>query len=208
MLLERMGSTVVLERPDGTTQDVARVLWRDTAVGDQTVIDVQTRTTNHGRYKGDHRTIVLAWPKDAPTELTGCHVIVAGERYAVFGSPAPPCSTPNGYHMLVTCTRSLYLYDVELGRPTYAKDAWGVTHATWEWTPAKANLLRLADTTERAAGQTDAARLVLIELEPGTWDDERPFAAFRIGSHTCHVESVEQAGEVVVLTGTREVHDG
>jgi len=205
-MLRHMGETVTLERPDGSTADVAHVLFYPASESDQTVLDVQTRFVNQARYKGDQRTLTLVWPKGAPHDLMDCHVWVRGERYSVYANPCPPSHSPNGYDMRVTATMSLYLYDIELLRPTGERDAWGVWQTAWDPTPTKANMLRLSDDVEHVARQDGMLRMVLFELPPNTWDDA--YTAFRHGGHVHEIGSIDYAGETVVIGGTREATDG
>ena len=202
MLLERMGQTVTLEYPDGTTVDVAHVLFHDADASDQTVMDVQTRFINQARYKGDSKTLTLLWPKRAPHDLMDCHVWVKGDRYRVYANPAPPSGTPryNAYDMLVTANMSLFLYDVELLKASSERDAWGVWHTEHVSTQAKANLLRLSDDVAHVARADELQRVTLLELPPDTWDDE--YVAFRMGGRTCSIDSVDYAGDVVVIGGS------
>lgn len=209
MLLERMGKTVTLERPDGTTEDVRHVLWYDADASDQSVMDVQTRFINQARYKGDSRTITMAWPKRAPHDLVDCHVVVEGERFRVYADPHPPSGTPrfNGYDMLVTATHSLFLYDAELVRFVRERDAWG----TWRTeervaTPTKVNLLRLSEDMTYEAGQHGMGGTVLLELPPGAWDEA--YTKFSFGGHDYTIKSIDEANDTVVIGGTRESTDG
>ena len=210
MLLERMGGTVTLEHPDGTTEDVRHVLWYDADASDQTVMDVQTRFINQARYKGDSKTLTLLWPKSAPHELMDCHVWVRGERFRVYANPTPPSGTPryNGYDLFVTATASMFLYDAELLKAAGRyKDEWAVWHVTdYLSTPAKVNLLRLSEDTAYEAGQHGMGGVVLLELQPDTWDSE--YVKFRFQGHVYTINSVDYAGDVVVIGGSREVTDG
>jgi len=208
MLLGRMGQTVTLESADGTMTDVPRVLFYEADMSDQTVMDVQTRFINQARYKGDSKTVTLFWPKSAPHDLMGSHVWVRGERYRVYGFPEPPSGTPayNGYDTMLTAIRSLFLYDIELLPQTNERDQWGSWHTTWgDPVPTKANLLRLSESIESAAAQSDMARLAMFELPPGTWRDE--YRAFRFQGNVHRIESHDFAEDVVVIAGTREVAD-
>lgn len=210
MLLERMGRTVTLEYPDGTTEDVEHVLWYDADESDQTVMDVQTRFINQAHYKGDSKTLTLLWPKRAPHDLMGCHVWVRGERFRVYANPTPPSGTPryNGYDLFVTATASLFLYDAELLKAAGRhKDEWAVWHTTdYTPTPAKVNLLRLSEDTAYEVGQHGMGGVVLLELQPDTWDTA--YVKFRFQGHVYTITSVDYAGDVVVIGGSREVTDG
>ena len=207
MLLERMGETVTLEPADGSEPvSVPHVLCAEADVSDQTVMDVQTKFINQARYKGDSVTLSVTWPKSAPHSLMGAHLVIRGERFRIYGEPFPIAHSPNGYDCRITATRSLFLYDVELLRPTAATyDEWGKPSFKLVPTHAKANLLRLSETKETEAAQRDLARLVMLELPPDTWDES--YVAFRFRGMTHHVESVERAEDVVVIAGTREVTD-
>lgn len=205
MLLERMGGTVTLERPDGTTEDVKHVLWYDASSSDQSVMDVQTRFINQARYKGDSKTLTILWPKSAPHDIMDCHVWVRGERFRVYANPAPPSGTPLfvGYDMFVTANASLFLYDAELLRPTSTRDQWGVLHTEWEPTPTKVNLLRLSDDLAHSFRQDGMGRITLLELPPDTWDEE--YTAFRMGGHEHTITSIDYAEDVVVIAGMEVV---
>lgn len=209
MLLERMGDTVQLERPDGAMFDVPHVLYYDADASDQTVMDVQTRFINQARYKGDSKTLTLLWPRDAPHDLMDCHVWVRDERYRIYANPTPPSGTPryNGYDLFVTATMSLYLYDAELLRAERYKDEWGVWH-TGELvpTPTKVNLLRLSEDMVFEVSQHGFGGVVLLELPEGTWDDE--YVKFRFGGHDYRINSIDYAHETVVIGGVNEVTDG
>jgi hypothetical protein len=210
MLLERMGGTVTLEHPDGTTEDVRHVLWYDADASDQTVMDVQTRFINQARYKGDSRTLTLLWPKRAPHDLMDCHVTVGGERFRVYADPHPPSGTPalNGYDLFVTATHSLFLYEATLYRTSEALDEWGVpTGEVDEGTVTPVNLLRLSEDESVTAGRVDLARIVLLELPTGTWDEADPYDSFAFDGHMHRITSVNRAGEQVVIGGRREVND-
>ena len=209
MLLERMGGTVTLERPDGTTEDVRHVLWYDADASDQTVMDVQTRFINQARYKGDSRTLTILWPRRAPHDLMDCHVWVGQERFAVYADPHPPSGTPllNGYDLFVTATHSLFLYDAELLRAERRKDEWGAWRTDgYVPTATKANLLRLSEDMAWEVGQHGMGGTVLLELPPGTWD--AGYSKFRFQGHLYTIKSVDCANDVVVIGGEREVTDG
>ena len=208
MLLERMGKTVTLEHPDGTTEDVRHVLYYDADASDQTVMDVQTRFINQARYKGDSKTLTLLWPKRAPHDLMDCHVWVRGDRYRVYANPTAPSGTPmfNGYDLFVTATCSLFLYDAELLRAERYRDEWGVWHTSeYQPTPAKVNLLRLSEDMVFEVGQHGMGSVVLLELQPDTWDSE--YVKFRFQGHLYTINSVDYAHDVVVIGGMREVTD-
>jgi hypothetical protein len=206
MLLEPLGETVTLEAADGTLTDVRHVLCTEASVSDQTVMDVQTRFINQARYKGDSLTLNVWWPKSAPHDLMDAHIHIRGERYAVYGTPFPVANSPNGYDCRITCSRSLYLYDVLLMRVSgQFFDEWGGQTVDYEKVPAKANLLRLSETLEAEAAQRDLSRTVMFELEPGSWDEA--YTAFSFDGRTHHIESVERARESVVIAGVREVTD-
>ena len=208
MLLERMGRTVTLERPDGETIDVPHVLYYDADASDQTVMDVQTRFINQARYKGDSKTLTLLWPKKAPHDLMDCHVIVQGDRYRVYANPTAPSGTPmfNGYDLFATATCSLFLYDAELLRADRHRDEWGVWHTSELLpTPVKVNLLRLSEDMVFEAGQHGFDGTVLLELPPDTWD--RAYVKFRFQGHLYTINSVDYAHDVVVIGGAKEVTD-
>ncbi len=202
MLLEHMGETVQLEQVDGSFVSVPHVLMHEADQSDQTVMDVQTRFINQARYKGDSRTLTVIWPKSAPQDLMDTHLIVRGERYRVYSEPFPMSHTPNGYSMRVTCIRSLFLYDADLLASTTTQDEWGVWHEEFVAHPTKANLLRLSETAEVGAGQTDLSQIVLLELPPNTWDADYTAFDFQGKRHT--IRSVDTAGECVVVSGTME----
>ena len=204
MLLERMGETVTFEPADGEPTEVPHVLVHEADISDQTVMDVQTRFINQARYKGDQRTLTVLWPKSAPRELMDAHVVIRGERYRVYGDPFPVAHSPNGYDTRLTVTRSLFLYDITLVRTVATRDEWGVMHeADEDVVETKANLLRLSEMAEQGARQTDLARVALFELPPDTWDER--FTAFEYEGQRHHIESVDRAADVVVISGTREV---
>lgn len=203
MLLERMGETVTLETADGETFEVEHVLCREADQSDQTVMDVQTRFINQARYKGDSRTVMAMWPKDAPThDLMDSHIVIRGERYRVYASPFPVAHPRARYDMRVTCIRSLFLYDAALISTDLVKDQWGRMEEVDTPTPVKVNLLRLSETIEDAARASELAKLVLIELRPGDYDPSH--VKFAFDGDTYHVTSIERAGDVVVLSGRRE----
>ena len=202
MLLERMGETVTFEPADGEPVEVRHVLVHESEISDQTVMDVQTRFINQARYKGDQRTLTVMWPKSAPHELMDGHVTIRGERYRIYGDPFPVAHSPNGYDTRLTVTRSLFLSDNALVRTVAARDEWGVMRETdAERVETKANLLRLSETAEQGARQTDLARIALFELPPEVWDDG--FTAFEHEGHRHRIESVDRAADVVVIGGTR-----
>lgn len=203
MLLERLGETVTLELADGTASEVAHVLCLEADVSDQSVMDVQTRFINQARYKGDNVTLTVWWPKSAPHDLMDAHLVIRGERYRVYGSPFNVANSPNGYDARLTCMRSLYLYTAELGTSTQERDQWGVWHEAFEWVETPVNLLRLSDTVEDLARASELARVVLIELPPGTSVDG--VTRFRFGGREHVVTSVDYGGETVVVGGSREV---
>ena len=208
MLLERMGRTVTLEQPDGTTIDVPHVLYYDADAPDQSVMDVQTRFINQARYKGDSKTLALLWPKRAPHDLMDCHVWVRGERYRVYASPTPPSGTPrlNGYDLFVTATHSLFLYDAELLKAERRKDEWGAWHTDeYVATEMRVNLLRLSEDMSYEVGQHGIGGTVLLELQPGTWDEA--YVKFRFQGHLYTIKSIDHANDVVVIGGVREVTD-
>ena len=208
MLLERMGKLVTLERPDGTMVDVAHVLWYDADASDQTVMDVQTRFINQARYKGDSKTLTMLWPKDAPHDLMDCHVWVRGERYRIYANPTPPSGTPmfNGYDLFVTANMSLFLYDAELLKASRYKDEWGAWHTSeYPPTPVKVNLLRLSEDMVYEVGQHGFGSVVLLELQPGTWD--KAYVKFRFQGHLYTINSVDYAHDVVVIGGVKEATD-
>lgn len=205
MLLERWGETVTLERPDGDTEEVDGVLCHEASSSDQSVMDVQTRFINQARYKGDQRTLTVLWPKSAPHDLMDCHLWVRGERYAVYSAPFAVPYSPNGYDMRVTATRSLFLYEVELLRAVVTVDEWGVPSSDYEGTTVRANLLRLSDDISHLARQDNLSRMTMFELEPDSWDEE--YVAYRYQGLFHTIKSIDYAGDVVVVAGTREVTD-
>lgn len=206
MLLERMGKTVILEHQDGTTEYVEKVLWSDTDLSDQSVMDVQTRFINQYRYKGDSRTVTILWPKKAPHNLMDCHIHINGERFKVYGDPHPPSCTPkfNGYDMYVTATHALFLFDAELLKTERYKDEWGVWHTSdLIPTKVKVNLLRLYEDMSYEVRQHGNGGVVLLELPPETWDSE--YIKFRFQGHLYNIVSNDKAGDVVVIGGVKEV---
>lgn len=202
MLLERMGETVTLERADGTTVDVEHVLCAEADISDQTVQDVQTRFINQARYKGDQLTLAVAWPTSAPHDLMDAHLWVRGERFAVYGKPFAVAHSPVGYDCQITATRTLYLYDVELGTATLERDQWGVHHATWSWTPAKANLLRLAEDSATAGGASGIEHTVMMEFHTSVWGEGYKAVRYPAGegNRTYHLRSTATAREAVLCT--------
>lgn len=205
MLLERMGETVTLEKADGTTVDVDHVLCHEANVSDQSVMDVQTRSINQARYKGDSVTLTVMWPKSASHDLDGGHLIVRGERYRIYGTPFPVAHSPNGYDCRITCTRPMFRYTATLLVPTYTSDEWGVWTATFTETEVNVNLLRLSESESesrdaQAAEERNAT--CLIELSPETWDGTPTH--FRYNGRLYRITSKEEAGETVVLGGTQE----
>ena len=207
MLLERLGETVTLEPAEGDPVEVPHVLCLEADISDQSVMDVQTRFINQARYKGDNVTLTVWWPKRAPHDLMDSHLVIRGERYRVYGAPFSVARSPNGYDARFTAIRPLFLYDITLIRTVAERDAWGVMHETdAERVETKANLLRMSEMSEMGARQTDLARVALFELPPDTWDDR--YTAFEFEGHRHHIESMDRAAEVVVISGTREVTDG
>lgn len=200
MLLERMGETVTLELADGTTAEVANVLCAEADISDQTVQDVQTRFINQARYKGDQLTLSVLWPTSAPHEIMDSYLWVRGERFAVYGTPFPVSRSPVGYDCQITVTRTLYLYDVELGTSVLERDRWGVHHATWQWVPAKANLLRLAEEHAQASGTAGSEHTLMLEFNTSTWGEG--FEAVRYpageGNRLYHLRSTTTAREAVL----------
>ena len=200
-LLSRFTETAVLEYPDSQTVEVPSVLCHQADVSDQSVMDVQTRFINQARYKGDSVTITVAWPKSAPHEVTGCHLWVRGERYRIYGTPFPVLNSPTDHDMRITCTRSMFLYDVSLRKATRTKDEWGGWATTWEEVPVKANLLRLSDDKVDAARARELSRLTLFELQPGAWDDS--YTSFSYQGENYSIQSINRAEESVVISGVR-----
>lgn len=204
MLTSHMGETVTLEQADGTVTEVTNVLAKLASESDQTVMDVQTRFINQARYKGDQHTLTLIWPTSAPHDLLGAHVTIRGERYRVYGKPWPLAYSPTAYDMRVTVTRSLFLFDLTLVKYEREQDAWG----TWQderrtEVATTANLLRLSETFDAIAGQSDLTMLTLFELSPDTWDDG--YTEFVFQGDTYRIYGVDKAGECVVISGTKEV---
>jgi hypothetical protein len=208
-LLHRFGETVTLERPDGTTVEVAHVLCSESDMSDQTVMDVQTRFINQARYKGDQRTLTIFWPTSADHDVMDCYVWVRGERYAIYGEPFPVAHSPVGYDMQLTATRSLYLYDVELGSSTLTRDEWGAHHAAWQWVSVRANMLRLAEDTERGSGTEDVSRIVMFEFTADAWGDGYEAVRYPCGDggHVYHHTATAIARDSVVCTFTGGVAD-
>jgi hypothetical protein len=206
MLLERLGETVTLEPAEGDPVEVPHVLCLEADVSDQSVMDVQTRFINQARYKGDNVTLTVWWPKRAPHDLMDSHLVIRGERYRVYGAPFNVARSPNGYDARLTAIRPLFRYSAELLATTVTLDEWGVPSYRYEGPTVPVNLLRLSESLEATAGRADLARVALIELPPGTWDES--YTHFRLDGHLHRVESVERAGDVVVLSGTREATDG
>lgn len=203
MLLERLGETVTLEPAEGDPVEVPHVLCLEADVSDQSVMDVQTRFINQARYKGDNVTLTVWWPKRAPHDLMDSHLVIRGERFRVYGAPFNVARSPNGYDARLTCMRSLFLFTVELGRSTMERDEWGVHHETFEWAETPVNLLRLSETVDDSARASELARVTLLELPPNT--DMDGVSRFRFAGHDHVITSIDRAGEVTVITGTREV---
>jgi hypothetical protein len=151
-------------------------------------------------------TLTVLWPKSASHDLTDAHLVIRGERYRIYGTPFPVAHSPNGYDCRITCTRPLFRYSAELLATTATLDEWGVPSYRYEGPTVPVNLLRLSESLEATAGRADLARVVLIELPTGTWDES--YTHFRLDGHLHRVESIDRAGDVVVLSGTREVTDG
>jgi len=207
VLLERMGETVTLERADGTAVEVPHVLFREGSISDQSVMDVQTRFINQARYKGDSVTLTVMWPRDAPHDLMDAHLLIRGERYTVYGDPVPITHPHARYDVRVTANRSLYLYEARLLKATEVVDEWASSDITWDGPTVRVNLLRLSESAETAAGARGMAEVVLLELEPGSVEDVGEYGAFEFAGHFHRIESVDRAGEQVVIGGTREVGD-
>lgn len=205
MLLERMSGAVTLVTADGTEAEVGRVLWHVADQSDQTVMDVQTRFVNQARYKGDSETLTVLWPRDAPHDLMGAHLVIRGSRYRVYANPAPASGSPAlvGYDTLITASRSLFLHEAELLAPARTRDQWGAWHTEWVPTRTAANLLRLSEDHEHADARHGMEGVALLELPDGAWREG--YEAFRFGGDVYRITSRDEAGEQVVLVGTREV---
>lgn len=208
-LLRRFGETVTLEKADGTMVDVRHALCAEVDMSDQTVMDVQTRFINQARYKGDQRTLSVMWPTDADHDVMDGHLWVRGERYAIYGQPFPVAHSPVDYDMQLTVTRSLYLYDVELGATTLTRDQWGMQHAEWAWTPVRANMLRLAEDMERGSGTEGVSRIVMFEFTAEVWGDGYEAVRYPAGEggHVYHHTATGLARDSVVCTFTGGVAD-
>lgn len=169
------GETVELELVDGTKKTVDNVLVAQTDLTDMTVLDVQTRFINQARYKGDTSTLTLCWPKANHDELDSAHVTIRGHRYRVFSSPMWYDGTvcPTEWDREVTVIRSLFLYKMDLVRKTAKRDEWGVMQSESEYIPTMANLLRIATSSKRSAGQTDEQDLVMFEVPLDKYNGER-----------------------------------
>jgi hypothetical protein len=99
--------------------------------------------------------------------------------------------------------RSLFLFTAELGRSTMERDEWGIHRESFEWVETPVNLLRLSETADDSARASELARVTLLELPPDT--DVGGVTRFRFAGHDHILTSVDRAGEVTVVTGTREV---
>lgn len=207
------GEDVVLEKPDGTTVDVENVLLHPTDLSDQTIQDVQTRFINQARYKGDQLTLTAYWPKTADHELMDCHIWARGERYKVYGTPFgySPQMCPTDYDVMVTITRTLYLFDVDLGLQASYKDEWGAFHEHFDWVSKKGNLLRLAEDGERGTGTQGPSGILMFEFKREDWPAEE-VAALRYpsgeGGHLYRISATAYSEEAMIVTAAGGVADG
>ena len=206
------GETVTLEKADGTLIDVPDVLVTPTDLSDQTVQDVQTRFINQARYKGDQLTLTLYWPKAAPHDLMDSHITVRGERYRTYGTPFAydDAVCPTRWDAQVTVTRSLYLFDLEIGVQASEMDEWGAFQESFEWHPIKGNLLRLAEDAARGTGTESPSGILMFELRREDW--EAGVAAIRYpageGNPIYRMRSTAYAQETMVITAYGGVADG
>lgn len=203
------GEPIVLEKPDGEMVEGLKVLVHQTDVSDQTVLDVQTKFINQARYKGDASTLIVSWPKSYSDSLMGCHVLIRGARYRVYGDPITLDERvcPTGYNRKVVLNRSLYLYKIRLLEEVFTKDEWGVGRVEWIPREVKANLLRLADETMQSnVGQFRPIQpITLFELEPSDYNDE---LAYEYEGVHYNVTSRAFAEDTVVITGEGNVAHG
>lgn len=206
------GEPVVLEKADGTTVDVQDVLVSMTDLSDQVVQDVQTRFINQARYKGDQLTLTLYWPKAADHDLMDSHVTVRGERFRVYGTPFAfdDAVCPTRWDAQVTVTRSLYLFDLEIGIQASERDEWGSFREGFDWVPIKGNLLRLAEDATRGTGTEAPSGIIMFELRRADWEDG--VAAIRYpageGNPIYRMRSTAYAQETMVITAYGGVADG
>lgn len=210
------GETVLLEKADGTQVVVRDVLAHPADLSDQTVQDVQTRFINQARYKGDQLTLTLYWPKAADHDLMDAHVTLRGERYRVYGTPFPydDAVCPTRWDEQVTVTRSLYLFDLELGIQASVQDEWGSFREGYDWVPIKGNLLRLAEDSEHGAGTEGPSGILMFELRRRDWpdrDSEDKVAVLRYpageGGRIYRMSATAYAQETLVVTATGGLTD-
>lgn len=169
------GETVLVEYADGTEALVDNVLVQQADVTDLTVLDVQTRFINQARYKGDTQTLTLCWPKtNTDDDLNNAHVTIRGMRFRVYACPIPYDHTNCGtmWDRLVTALRSLFLYDAYLLSASEEQDEYGVWKQSFVRRSVKVNLLRRADSMERASGRQDLERLIMLEIPLDFYQNE------------------------------------
>lgn len=205
------GETVHLQLADGTEKDVSNVLVAQTDLTDMTVLDVQTRFINQARYKGDTTTLTLCWPKSNHDELDSAFVTVRGHKYRVFSSPMwyDQAVCPTEWDREVTVTRSLFLYKMDLVETTSVRDEWGVMQDTRTYTPCMANLLRIATSSENAAGQKDNQDLVMFEIPLEKYNGER-YVRYPSGDKGREylITDTASSSDTIVMTCKSGVVDG
>lgn len=158
------GELVVLERPDGSMEDVPNVLVQQADLSDQSIMDVQTRFINQARYKGDSETLTLNWPKACPGNLVDCHVWVRNNRYRVYGSPMEYDNKvcPTDWNRQVTVNRPIFMYKGYLLSVDETQDEWGVTHRKFIPREVETNLLRNSDEGENTAGIFEGMQAIMM----------------------------------------------
>ena len=196
------GETVFVEYADGTEKYLDNVLVEQSDMTDLTVLDVQMRFINQARYKGDTSTLTLCWPKtDSASDLNAAHVTVRGVRYRIYSDPMPfdHLNCPTMWDRRVVALRSLFLYDVELLETVQVQDEYGVWTQTYISHPAKANLLRVAETLEQKSGRDDLAKLTMFEIPIASYNGE---SYLRFNGIRYEVKDTAYSVDNIVMTCT------
>lgn len=198
------GERVTVELSDGTTYDLDNVLVAQTDLTDLTVLDVQMRFINQARYKGDTDTLTLQWPKSDHSVLNDAHVTIRGNRYRVYSNPMPydDAICPTSWDRTVTVLRSLFLFDVELVRETPYMNEYAVWKMRKEYIPVKANMLRYADSLERAGNTEGFQQLTMWEIPLEVYNGE---TLLRYDGKFYRAQDTAKSTDTVVMTCKRGV---